>query len=359
MKKMLVKILLVLVFVFPKLAVGIEISEKLKGFIEHLESKQDSLQGGAIAILVKGNVIYKKAFGHKKGQNDPITEKTLFGLASVSKPISAIAVGLLVDKGQLTFNDKINLPYIKNQCTLTNVLSHTTGYKFPGNAQIEQGMSRKKLLTMLQKRTPDCTPGACYQYSNIMFSLIDDVLKQKHSSLSDAISHLNTVLNTEAVKLLLIKPNEDIAYPHSKNQLAPFPSYYQTVVPASAGIFASIDGMIEFFKLSFGYRPELISQNTLDTIFKPIISNTDVFEWHLDFPFEENKIHSYYGLGWRILKVQDQADADLIFHSGYIQGVRAFIGFVPSQEAGIIILSNESTIFPIQNGMHFWGAVLR
>lgn len=358
MKKTFVIVILSLFITVPSLTFA-EVPEKLKPFIEELESIQDSSQGGAIAIIVKGNVVYKKVYGNKKGLNDPITEKTLFGLASVSKSISAVAVALLVEKGQLSFEDKIRFPFLKNELSFNNILSHTTGYKFTGNAEIEQGMTRKKLLATLQKRKAECRPGECYKYSNFVFSLIDEALHQKGSSLNSAIINLNTVLKTQNIKLLPIESEEDIAYPHSKKHTLPFPSSYQKTVPASAGVLASLDDMIEFFKLSFGYRPDLISQATLDKLFKPRKFNTDVFLWNVKFPFPEKKIDSYYGLGWRILKVNGDPNADLIFHSGYIDGARAFIGFIPSQETGLIILSNDNdATSPMQNGINFWGAVL-
>ena len=59
--------------------------------------------------------------------------------------------------------------------------------------------------------------------------------------------------------------------------MLPFLPYYPKTVPASAGIFASIDGMIEIFTLSFGYKPNLIAKSTLDRMYKIVKSNKDVF----------------------------------------------------------------------------------
>ncbi|AFC69117.1 serine hydrolase [Rickettsia amblyommatis] len=67
------------------------------------------LQGGAIAILYKGEVIYKTTFGNQKGNSGVITDKTLFPLASVSKAVSATAIALVVDQESLDF-DEITIP---------------------------------------------------------------------------------------------------------------------------------------------------------------------------------------------------------------------------------------------------------
>lgn len=65
-------------------------------------------------------------------------------------------------------------------------------------------------------------------------------------------------------------------------------------------------------------------------------------------------IESYYALGWRILKLKNHANKGLIFHSGYIEGINSFIGFIPSEELGIIILINQNSKFPLKSGLELW-----
>jgi beta-lactamase class C len=165
-----------------------EIPQKLQNFIEKIESKKDTLQGGAIAILHKGQVIYKTTFGNQKGRTGrPITSHTLFPLASVSKTVSAAAIALMVDRSALDLDKIFKLSYLKNPVSLRNILSHTTGYKFSGNTQIEQGLSRQKLLKKLENQKPQCKPGACYSYSNTIFSLVEEALNRKNLSLLSVI----------------------------------------------------------------------------------------------------------------------------------------------------------------------------
>ena len=102
----------------------------MQNFIDKLEAQTSELQGGAVAILYKGQVIYKKTFGYQKDDKKPINSATLFPIGSVSKPIAAAAIALYVDDGILNFDTKLKLPYLQNQVSLTNILGHTTGYKF-------------------------------------------------------------------------------------------------------------------------------------------------------------------------------------------------------------------------------------
>lgn len=341
---------------------------KLQRFIERLDADKNTLQGGAIAVFYKGQVIYKTTFGKRKGSYGPVTSRTLFPLASVSKPVSAVALALMADKGNLSFDEKFNLPYLNNKVSLSNILSHTTGYPFKGNKEIEQGLGRQKLLRRLKTQKPACNPGACYTYSNTTFSLVEEVLNAKQSSLKSAVQQLKVALNTDGIQIMPIPAHMDIAYPHrgnpkKKNQALkalPFPPYYPIATPASAGVFASLDGMIEFFKLSFGYRPDLISHKTLNALYKPMFSNRDIDKWAIDWPSNKKDIESYYGLGWRILKQKQRANKQLIYHSGFIAGINTFIGFMPADDIGIILLVNESSsAFPVKRGLSLWAELLK
>ncbi|MGV2432580.1 MAG UNVERIFIED_CONTAM: serine hydrolase [Rickettsiaceae bacterium] len=132
--------------------------------------------------------------------------------------------------------------------------------------------------------------------------------------------------------------------------MLPFPEYYPKTVPAAAGIFASIDGMIELYKFLFFYRPDLISNEILEIFYTPYIK-ADISHWKLPY---EKEIESYYGLGWRIFKSKTYKDKNLIFHSGVIGGINSFIGFIPSEEIGIIILTNQEGPAASIRGLDFW-----
>jgi beta-lactamase class C len=356
--------ILLLIFLCPDIAkaeIAPTIPNNVKNYIADLESKEHEMQGGAIAILHKGKVIYKKTFGNAKESLEPITSSTLFPLASVSKVVSAAAIALMADKKEIDLNKEYSLPYLKSKVTLRNILGNTTGYKFNGNEDIEVGMTRAKLLEKIKTLPQPCQPGKCYFYSNACFSLVDNILEKEKSSLKYAFNNLVSILSTDQIQMLPIDKESHIAYPHIKNKkkkgfiMLPFPPYYPKTVPASAGVFASIDGMIELYKFLFFYRPDLISNETLEIFYTPYIE-AYINHWHLPY---EKEIESYYGLGWRIFKSKTHENKNFIFHSGLISGINSFIGFIPSEEMGIIILTNQAPPAASRRGLGFWREFVR
>ena len=54
-----------------------------------------------------GRLVYARGFGYADiGKKQPVTPKSLFRIASISKPITAVAILQLVEKKELSLDDK-------------------------------------------------------------------------------------------------------------------------------------------------------------------------------------------------------------------------------------------------------------
>ena len=101
--------------------------EKLARSIEAtLRSDMESCKVGAAAMVVRqqGKIVYQGFFGEN------VTEKTLFRLASMTKPITAVAVMHLVDKGLVKLEAPIEtyLPgFVGSGITVKHLLTHSSG----------------------------------------------------------------------------------------------------------------------------------------------------------------------------------------------------------------------------------------
>ena len=335
---------------------------KLQTYITQIESEKGNLQGGAIAVLYKGEVVYQTTFGHAKDDTGDITPTTLFSLASLSKPVTALGIALLAKDGRISYEQKVTLSCLKKPVTLAQVMGHSTGYFFTGNAQIEQGMTRDKLLKTLKKQTSKCPPGQCYFYSNIVYGVVEEVLNTRHLTLNDALSALRAALKTTAIQTVPLGPDFEVALPHltvlkdgmTTLKQKGLPPYYPKATPAGAGVFASLEAMVDVLKLASGKRPDIAPFATFAPLYEPLMLNKDIEKWQITQIKDIKKIQSYYGRGWRILKKENYPGKDLIFHSGALSGVNTFIGFIPSQDIGIVILLNQGGGWATRSGLIFW-----
>ena len=66
-----------------------------------------SIPGGAVAVMRDGKLIYARGFGYADVENKtPVQPDALFRIASVSKPITGVAIMKLVEEGKLTLDDR-------------------------------------------------------------------------------------------------------------------------------------------------------------------------------------------------------------------------------------------------------------
>jgi len=71
-----------------------------------------AIPGGAVAVLRDGKLIYARGFGYADVENrTPVQPDALFRIASVSKPITGVAIMKLVEEGKLELDDRV-APFI-------------------------------------------------------------------------------------------------------------------------------------------------------------------------------------------------------------------------------------------------------
>src|SRR5699024_12162152 len=75
--------------------------------IENL-AKEAKIPGMAVIASQNGDTIYEKYVGYRHEEKHlPVTADTIFGLASLTKSVVAVAVMMLQDKGKIAVEDRV------------------------------------------------------------------------------------------------------------------------------------------------------------------------------------------------------------------------------------------------------------
>ena len=162
--------------------------------------------GVSIAVIHAGKIEWARGFGVTRVGGPAVTPDTLFQAASISKPVTAMAVLHLVESGKLNLDTDVN-QYLKTwkvpasaftehaKVTLRELLSHTAGvtvHGFPGYAS---GSPLPTLTQVLNGEKPantaaivvDTTPGTNWRYSGgglvVTQLLLQDVTGQSFPKL--------------------------------------------------------------------------------------------------------------------------------------------------------------------------------
>jgi CubicO group peptidase (beta-lactamase class C family) len=152
--------------------------------------------GVSVAVIHKGKLEWARGFGVARAGGNSVTPNTLFQAASISKPITALAVLRLVDSGQLKLDTDVNdylrswrLPdsefAAKTKVTLRGLLSHTAGITVPGFGGYLSGEPLPTLLETLNGELPannppirvDTVPHSVWRYAGGGYVVLRQILE--------------------------------------------------------------------------------------------------------------------------------------------------------------------------------------
>ena len=155
-------------------------STEADAYFQKLFQRADVI-GGAVLISQGGKRVYTSCYGVEDRKTKvPVTEDTVYKVASVSKMISAIGVMRLFDMGLIGLDDA--LPGIRNPrfpdvpVTLRQVMSHTSSLL--SNAPYLTPPDWNQLSETDTKYFSKYEPGMHYAYSNLNGGILCSVIER-------------------------------------------------------------------------------------------------------------------------------------------------------------------------------------
>jgi len=227
------------------------------------------------------DLVVEKEFGAADADGKvPITDKTRFNIGSAAKMFTAVAIGLLVDKGAVQFDAPIgrylaDLKPAFSRITVAELLNHTSGlgdYFVPRNkAAINAAVTATDLLPLALATPPAFTPGSKRVYSNSGFVVLGAII-EKVSGMSYAEFVHKEILAPLGMTHTRMDA-EDSAEPMSRmspegmlEQVRPSPFRQLRASPAG-GIFSTASDLSVF--LSALTHGRLVSHATLSALLAP------------------------------------------------------------------------------------------
>lgn len=301
---------------------------------------------GNVLISQNDEIIYKKSFGHADAENfKKNTKNSIFSIASVTKPLTAVGIMKLVDQGKLTLETPIStyfpdfIPEFSNKITIRHLLNHSSGMQAnvgriddQGNGLIpgENHITLNELLEKFKDSKLKYEPGTGYEYNNFGYMLlayiIENVTKISYADyMEQAVFRpakmKNTTVNT-------YKVSRKRAFPHIGLGMNEFEKLTNTIHSSwliGAGNINSTTGDLYNFMIALE-NGKLLKQASVDELYS------------LTQPTGYNDTE--YGLGWRI---ENKGGEKWINHTGLLPGNNSIIGLLPQKNMKIIILSNATS----------------
>ena len=147
--------------------------------------------GIAVSVIKDGNIIYQKGFGMANLEyGTPITEKTKFHVASLSKQFTAFMILKLQDEGLLSINDDVRkyiseLPNYGKTITIKHLLTHSSGLREQWRLlemagwRLDDVIKTDQIFKLIKNQKElNFSPGDRFSYCNSGFTLLAIIVER-------------------------------------------------------------------------------------------------------------------------------------------------------------------------------------
>ncbi|MET2985994.1 serine hydrolase domain-containing protein [Aureibaculum conchae] len=164
-----------------------KVSNKLDSLLHRINKRHDF--HGSLLVAKNGKILYDSHVGYANfKKKEPLNERSVFQLASVSKQFTAAAIMLLYERNQIQLTDTVNkyfpdFPY--EDITIKNLLNHTSGLpKYFWVAEHEwkqkKAPTNSEMMTLLEssKAQRFFKPGRKFDYSNTGYFVLASIVEK-------------------------------------------------------------------------------------------------------------------------------------------------------------------------------------
>lgn len=337
--------------------------EYVQGLIE-----KTGVPGIGVGISKGLDLIYWRGSGLadvEKGRQ--VTPDTVFGLASVTKSFTALAVCRLAEEGRLgvgvpikRYLPEFDLPQegVAQPMTVHNFLTHTSGIpplpslgyanavSIPLDEQGNLGqrpepqpgtpaiMDNKDLMEFISSH--DCEllgePGELVSYSNDCFSMLGEVVERVSGRRFEEYLRENvwgptgmdhTFIDARQVKDFDV---QGLYFKDKEGRTQKAPWRHRDVFVSSGSIKSSVADLLKYVQMYMDGGRGVASPATIG---------------RMTVPYYGIGPGGYYAYGLTV-RPEYIPGRTLVSHGGNIAGVASYIGFVPEEKLGVVVLSNLS-----------------
>ncbi len=302
------------------------------------------IPGSALAIAKNGKLLLAKGYGWSSlASGTPVTPETLFGLASLSKSITAVATLKLVEQGKLGLDDPV-FAILKGirpplgtkvdpqlaEVTVRHCLNHSGGWDRgavgdPVNWQpqicrafgLRPPLRADQFLSFMLTRPLEFKPGTDMKYSNVGFIILGEVITAVTGQPYDRFV-IDNILKPMGITCAGLhgfdgEYAKDEAHRHLSGTYVALPPMQLPMISAAGGWSASVVDMVRFLTNFDGTRGiPVLNENTRQLMVGPPPK-----------PLKPRDNGTYFGLGWDSAKITDKLYA--CYKEGSYQGMRTFM----------------------------------
>lgn len=351
------KILLPIVLIIPLFANSQHnpLNDKMDAMIK--QGMKDWYVPGLSAIIMKdGEIVFQKSYGVRDVETgEAVDENTLFSMASTTKAIVCLSLGILVDRDKLNWDDKVvdhvpsfklSDPYLTANARVIDLLTHNMGPENISLAWIIDSVSTQETISRLAHADIEYPVRGGFAYQNVMYAVAGEVIESItgeswNTFVAENIFQPLEMKRSVALAKSVLKSG-NYASPHVNDEERGVIKVGQTFSDqiGPAGMIWSctrdIGNYLTYLLNDGVYKGKrLVTPETFEYLFQAhaILSEEDYYPTHtLTNPHWET-----YGLGWF---QNDYRNRKVDFHTGSLPGLVAIVGLMHDEDVAVYVFAN-------------------
>ena len=346
-----------------------EMAAPLADLDAYVQSAMESwnVPGAAIAVVKDGQMVLSKGYGVRDvNTEEPVTPRTLFAIGSTTKAFTTAALGMLVDAGRLSWDDKVvdhlpdfqlSDPWITRHATIRDLVTHRLGLERADLLWYAGKFDRDEVLQRIGNVAHTLRFRDQFGYQNVMYAAAGEVIESVTGKTWEAFVQerifgpLGMLVSNTSTDDLQYYSN--VATPHVaiEGDLQPIEYRNIDVVAPAGSINSNVREMAQWVRLQLGegaYEGErLLDAATVREMHSP---ETIIDLSPLQEQLNPETHFSTYGLGWIL---SDYRGRKVAYHGGNIDGMSAHVSLVPEDELGVVVLTNMN-VTPMPEILSQW-----
>lgn len=312
---------------------------------------------GLATIVVKdGKVVFQKTYGVKNLETkEAVDENTLFNMASTTKAVVAIAMGMLVDEGKVNWDDKVidhlpyfNLsdPYITSNARVKDLFTHNLGI---GNADVLwtfDSLSTKETIKKFQFAEKAYPLRGGFTYQNIMYAVAGEVIAKVSGQpwnefVTQRIFKPLGMNRTQAIANDIFKVGNYVTpyYDDVEDGMVEVDYGFSDQIGPAGMICSTASDISKYltFLVNDGVQENdtLVQPKTFKYLFEPKSFLGDTGTYPTNALTKPN--WNTYAMGWF---QQDYRGHKLDFHTGSLFGLVAIAGIIHEKNTAVYVFAN-------------------
>jgi CubicO group peptidase (beta-lactamase class C family) len=302
---------------------------------------QTGIASLALSIAQGDQILWETGFGWaNRAAQKPADEHTVYSLASISKPITATGIMILVERGLIDLDHPIN-DYLGNakltahvgnaaDATVRRVANHSSGLPLHCHFFYEDEATPRPHMDETIRRYGHLMmpPGETYQYANSGFGLLEYLIERiSGQSYADFLrQEIFIPLNLPRTSVDLppnLEPYSAVRYTANGQHIP----WYTFDHPGASAVWASAHDLVRFglfhLKTHLPDQKTILTDDTIEQMQQPTVRSSE---------------QSGYGIGFRV--TEDDGGILTTGHDGAMGGVRTRLILVPEHNLSVAVLTN-------------------